>query len=50
MELHEEGDTKEVVFQPLPSADIMALVKVVHDEPDKVPSKEEVSLKSHSKF
>ena len=41
MELHQEGDKIEVVFQPLPMADIMASVKVVHDEPDKVPSKEE---------
>ena len=28
------------VFQPLPPADIMATVEVVHDEPDTKPSKE----------
>ena len=39
VELHQEGNNKEVAFQPLPSADIMASIKVVHNEPDQVPSK-----------
>ena len=34
-------------FQPLPMADIMASVKVVHNEPDEVPSKEEASLEPY---
>ena len=34
------GDNTVVAFQPLPLADIMASVKVVHDEPDQVPLKE----------
>ena len=29
-----------MAFQPLPPADIMATVKVVHNEPDLMPSKE----------
>ena len=33
----------EVAFQQLPMADIMALAKVVHNEPDMLPSKEEAS-------
>ena len=33
----------EVAFQPLPLADIMASVKVVHNEPGKESSKEEAS-------
>ena len=40
VELHQKGNNIEVAFQPLPSADIMASVKVVHDEPDQVPLKE----------
>ena len=32
-----------MAFQPLPLADITASVKVVYDEPDQVPSKEEAS-------
>ena len=40
VELHQEGENIEVVFQPLPPADIMATVKVVHDEPGLMPSKE----------
>ena len=43
VEFHQEENTIEVVFKPLPMADIMALVKVVHDEPDKVPLKKEAS-------
>ena len=35
-ERHQEGQNIEVVFQPLPIADIMASVHV-HDEPSKVP-------------
>ena len=37
---HQEGDNIEVAFQPLPPADIMAIVKVVHNEPGPMPSKE----------
>ena len=40
VELHQEGDKIEVVFQPFPMADIMASVKAIHNEPEKVPSKE----------
>ena len=40
VELHCEGENIEVAFQPLPPADIMATVKMVHDEPDIKPSKE----------
>ena len=35
IELHQEGDIIEVAFHPLPMADIMASVTVVHNEPDK---------------
>ena len=34
------GDNIKVAFQPLPPADFMVSVKVVHDKPDQVPSKE----------
>ena len=37
VKLHQEGDNIEVAFQPLLLADIMALVKVVHNEPDQMP-------------
>ena len=40
VELYQEGENIEVAFQPLPPADIMATVKVVHNEPDPMPSKE----------
>ena len=40
VELHQEGDNIEVVFQPLSLVDIMASVKVIHDEPNQVPLKE----------
>ena len=40
VELHQEGDNTEVVFQPSLLADIMSSVKVVDDEPDHVPSEE----------
>ena len=40
VELHQEGENIEVAFQPLPLTDIMATVKVVHNEPDTKPSKE----------
>ena len=43
IELHQDGNKIEVAFQPLPTVENMALVKVVHNEPDKVPSKEEAS-------
>ena len=39
-----------MVFQPLPLADITSSVKVVHNEPDKVPSNEEASQESHPTF
>ena len=39
-----------MAFQPLPMSDIMASVKVVHNEPDQVPSKEEGSPESHPIF
>ena len=39
-----------MAFQPLPMTDIMASVKVVHDEPDKVTSKEEASQEPHPTF
>ena len=42
-EFHQEGQKIEVVVQPLLMAHIMASVKVVHDEPDKVSSKKEAS-------
>ena len=38
-----------MAFQPLPSADIMASVKVVHNELDQVPSKE-ASQEPHPTF
>ena len=50
IELHQEGDKIEVAFQPLPSADIVALAKAVHDEPDLVPSKEEASEEPQPTF
>ena len=40
VELQSEGENIEVAFQPLPLAEIMATVKVVHDEPDTKPLKE----------
>ena len=49
VELHQEGDNIEVAFQPLPLADIMASVKVVHNEPDQVPLKE-ASQEPHPTF
>ena len=50
VELHQEGNKIEVAFQPLPLADIMALVKAVHDEPDQLPSKEEASQQPSPTF
>ena len=50
VELHQERDEIEVAFQPLPLADITALVKVAHNEPDQVPSKEEPSQEPHPTF
>ena len=47
--LHQEGDKIEMAFQPLPSADIMAFVKAVHNEPDQVPWKE-ASQEPHPTF
>ena len=49
VELHCEGDNIQVAFQLLPLADIMATVKVVHDEPGAKPSKE-ATKESHSTF
>ena len=39
-----------MAFQPLPIADIIASIKVVHDEPDKEPSKEEASQEPNLTF
>ena len=39
-----------MAFQPLPSADVMASAKVVHNEPDKMPSKEEATQEPHPTF
>ena len=49
VELHQEGNNREVAFQPLPLADIMASMKVVHNEPNQVPLKE-ASQESHLAF
>ena len=49
-DFHHEGNKIDVAFQLLPIADIMASVKVVHDEPDEVPLKEEGSPKPHLTF
>ena len=49
VELHQEGENIEVTFQPLPLADIMATVKVVHDDPDPMPSNE-ANKESHPTF
>ena len=43
VEFHQEGDKIEVEFQLLPSANIMASVEVVHNEPGKASLKEEAS-------
>ena len=48
--VHQERQKTEVAFQPLPMADIMASVKAVHNELDKVPSKEEASKEPHPTF
>ena len=40
VEFQHHGDNIEVAFQPIPPADIMATVKLVHDEPDVKPSAE----------
>ena len=50
VKLHQEGDKIEVAFQPLQLADITASVKLVHDEPDKMPSLEEASHEPHPTF
>ena len=46
----QEVDRIEVAFQPLAMADIMVSVKVVHNESDKVPLKEEASQEPHPTF
>ena len=33
VEFQHQGNNKEVAFQPIPLANIMATVKLVHDEP-----------------
>ena len=38
VEFQHQGNITEVVFQPIPPADIMATVKLVHDEPGTKPS------------
>ena len=40
VEFQNHGDNIEVAFQPIPMADIMAAVKLVHDEPGTKPSDE----------
>ena len=50
VELHQEGGKIEVAFQPLLLADIMASVKVVHNEPDMVSLKKEASQEPHPTF
>ena len=42
VEFHQQGKSIEVAFQPLPLTDIMATVKVVHDEPDTKPPTENI--------
>ena len=39
-----------MAFQPIPMADIMATGEVVHNEPDKVPSKDEASEEPYHTF
>ena len=46
VEFHQEGQKIEVAFQPIPTADMMASVQVVHDEPDHIASKREKPVKS----
>ena len=41
------GEQNRGGILPLPMADIMASLKMVHNEPDQVPSKEEASPESH---
>ena len=50
VELHQEGDKIEVAFQPLPLADIMVYVQMVHYEPGKASFKEEASQESYPTF
>ena len=50
VEFHQEGNKIEATLWPLPMADIMASVKVVHNEPHKVPAKEEASPEPHPTF
>ena len=40
VDLQHQGDSIEVAFQPIPPADIMAAVKLVHNEPGAEPSAE----------
>ena len=40
VEFQQQGKNIEVAFQPIPLADIMATVKLVHNEPDTKPSTE----------
>ena len=40
VEFQQQGKNIEVAFQPLPPANIMATVKLVHDEPETKPSTE----------
>ena len=49
VEFHQEGDKIDVAFQPLPMADIIASVKAIHKEPDKVPLKD-ASQEPHLTF
>ena len=40
VEFQQQGKNIEVAFQPIPPADIMANVKLVHDEPGTKPTAE----------
>ena len=42
VEFHQQGKSIEVAFQPILLADIMATVKVVHNEPDTKPPAENI--------
>ena len=48
-EFQQQGNTIEVAFQPLPLADIMATVNMVHNEPDTKPSNE-ANKEAHPTF
>ena len=43
VEFHQEGQKIDMLFQPIPMANIMASVQAVHDEPGKMPPVKEAS-------